>query len=535
MKRIITTFPLYICVLLLLQACYKDKGNYDYIDSNEVTFLSRLVPYIMPADFEFTIAPPISLKYPEADISETFIGEWKLDGEVISNNAILNYKISKPGDYKLSVKLTDKKTGQVYKSKENEYSISVKYPYFLGWMILANKEGTSKLSYIYPLSEDSYIQTDDVYEKMNNGASLGSNPYSLFEYTSYLETLKGDPKLLISQGSGNVTLTGATLKPEKTILEEFMTPQLATGMRIKNLGFKGYFYLIQDESNKIYKKTLQDRKDLYSGKYDLEIFDKPSEISIMMPFNNAHYSSKTDKYALLYDQKNGRFIGIDVHSTRTPGNITYFKNYINAVPTAVLKVNNMGVGTEVLGLSSTETRGSGASSLIRSLIKTKGQYFLHSFTLKDYTATNHRITDTEQIPFKGADLLTDRSIIQFPSSFLETDFFYFTAGVTNEKLYVYNIKANSVSLAYSGTSPIVSLCASPIENVFADFGGNARYPNFKLAAAHENGEIAILDVSKATLTKVYEGIIKDIAQTKLTGFGKVVDMTWRFGGFNGEY
>lgn len=535
MKRIKQYFPLITCMLLLLNACYKDKGSYNYMDSNQVTFLTRLVPYIMPADFEFTITPPISLKYPAEDLNEIFTGEWKLNGIIIGNEAILKHKIATPGDYKLSVKLTDKKTGQVYKSKENEYSISVKYPYFLGWMVLSNKEGASKLSYIYPLSENSYTQTDDVYEKMNNGASLGSNPYSLFEYTSYLETLKGDPKLLISQESGNVTLTGATLKREKTILEEFMTAQLASGLRIKNLGFKGYFYLIQGEDNKLYKKIVSDRKDLYSGKYDLEIFDKPSEITLMMPFNNAHYSSKTDKYALLYDQKNSRFIGIDVHSTSNPGNITYFNNYLSPPASGVLKVNNMGAGTEVLAISSTETRGSGASSAIRSLIKANGQYFLHSFTLKDYTASNHRISETDQVAFKAANLLSNKSIIQFPSSFLETDYFYFTAGPNNEQLYVYNIKTNTASLAYTGTTAIVSICASPIENVFADFGGNAKYPNFKLAAAHENGEIAILDVSKATLTKVYEGIVKDIAQTKLSGFGKVVDMTWRFGGFNGEY
>ena len=326
------------------------------------------------------------------------------------------------------------------------------------------------------------------------------------------------------------------------------------GIGISQFAYKKWMYVVRSEDNGIYLRLIPGSKTRtyipYEGYYQKEEFDgKGADISYMMACNNPHYLYVADRFVMLYDRLNGRFICVDALSNSSstvdaPGNVTYMSNYSGALtenfPKDVLRVNDMGKGTEVLGMSYDDESMfmppiSMIGITITSLVKTVTGYYLHEWSLSAISQTNHIIDGTSQRPFAAADRLTAKSLIQFPSSMSASDYMFFTSGTDNRELYAYNLKTDAYFSVYTAEAPITSLCASPIECTYADLGGNPTYPNFRLALALNSGKIAILDVSVEKLTEVYEGLTRDAGLTVIDGFGKIAGMTWRFGGINCEF
>ena len=136
------------------------------------------------------------------------------------------------------------------------------------------------------------------------------------------------------------------------------------------------------------------------------------------------------------------------------------------------------------------------------------------------------------VPFSGASLINDKSVIRMSSNFEKNPYFYFTDGGNN--LYIYSMATQSHALAYTADSRITHLCNSPIVCEFKNYGGNSEAVNWRMAVVQEGGNVAILDVATAKMVKVFEGSKPELEIKKLSGFGDVKDIVWATN-YEGEY
>lgn len=136
MKKAIIFFG--IVFSWLFSGCYEDKGNYDYIEVNEVTVTVKpegtytIYGYLGE---ELTVAPRLTFQNPSDTLE--FDYTWKLDTTVISHERVLKYthegvcKI-----YALDLFVTDRKSGQVY---TGSVSLQIDSPYKYGFALLTEK------------------------------------------------------------------------------------------------------------------------------------------------------------------------------------------------------------------------------------------------------------------------------------------------------------------------------------------------------------------------------------------------------------
>ena len=88
-------YVFFVACLLLVEACAEDKGNYDYIQINEVTIDSIRTLYSCEAGGHLYINPDIkSLDEATADLSYS----WSIENKEISTDKILDIDLP-PLDY----------------------------------------------------------------------------------------------------------------------------------------------------------------------------------------------------------------------------------------------------------------------------------------------------------------------------------------------------------------------------------------------------------------------------------------------------
>ena len=92
----------------------------------------------------------------------------------------------------------------------------------------------------------------------------------------------------------------------------------------------------------------------------------------------------------------------------------------------------------------------------------------------------------------------------------------------------------SHALLYSAGSKITHLCSSPVVCEFKEYGGNNEQPNFRMAVGQVSGDVAIVDVSKAKMVKVFEGSSPDLEIKVIPSFGDIKDIVWATN-YEGEY
>ena len=549
-----SAFQLSLLLLLaLLPGCKKDLGNYDYRTTNKVSFNDPPQSgYSFITGQEGVLAAPIQLTESLQDTAATFDIGWYLGSERIFTGPVLHYTFEQPGQFKLYLKVINKETQETYLS--SAYDLQVISNFEWGWLILSDRGDTSSLSIIDPDLRCSHR----IYEPSNNNQILGSGPLGIFYYYVY-ESIEGfyvggDAKILINQRSGNLTLDASRLLPDMWLRDEFTGGKEPENLKIDKFFFKELYYGILDSLGEIYLRRVdrENSKIPYYGKYTAlpEDFDgQGTHIACLQNFDffNKNLRSCID-FTILYDDKNARFIGLfEPTSTLTSPAITYFHNYDQelVVPGDVLKVNEMGQGTRVLGITTWEGMdldyswgdipGVTPYSTIYSLIDKggTGEYYIHDWTLKNYKESNHLITDTHQLLFSGSSILTEKSIIRLSPNFEDNPYSYFTDG--NGSLYIHDIRNNAYTLAYETDQPIKDIYASPVVSTFKNYGGNPDYPNWRLALVLEDNTVEVIDVSKANSQQLFLGLKPDLHLATFDGFGEIKGMIWATRGFSGEY
>lgn len=205
-----TNLPiLFVGLVLSLFSCYEDKGNYDYVELNEVSLTtpiegSRYVVdrydtlYIEP-QFDFSLQ-----QLADSDMSykwEIYLDDWantETQSIVLSTEKNLRAQITRPAsttDYAVVLTVTENSTGASYRFK---YYVSVLPSVLSGLMVLQDENGKCRLDYLASTyAEPSFASNrhvSHVYAINNDGIALEGTPrgvsFSLVTKSSYEPQVK---------------------------------------------------------------------------------------------------------------------------------------------------------------------------------------------------------------------------------------------------------------------------------------------------------------------------------------------------------
>lgn len=167
----------YLFILQLvvsLTACYRDKGNYDYREINEVAISGIEDSYARDIDDNLMIEPSIEgTQY--SDLSR-FSYAWKFDDRVVSEEFALDYIVNlTPGMRRGRFEITDRETG-VVTNRDFALNVSSSTAGDL-FMILSKSRGKAEMSYMRLDREDANFAVNYFEERF--GRPLGADPQQL--------------------------------------------------------------------------------------------------------------------------------------------------------------------------------------------------------------------------------------------------------------------------------------------------------------------------------------------------------------------
>ncbi len=173
-------FNKFIVISLLvfsLLSCYKDYGNYDYNELNEISITGIEESYVVEQFENFTIQPVIEQADATDETNLEFLWHMYPDNrlnnsDTLSTERDLNATVfSTPGYYKAICRVTDGNTGVFVKK---EFSVQVVNTYSNGLMILSELNNNANIAFLNSagsLYEDVYYTVNKVY--------AGKNPVGL--------------------------------------------------------------------------------------------------------------------------------------------------------------------------------------------------------------------------------------------------------------------------------------------------------------------------------------------------------------------
>ena len=184
MKRFIL-FSLFVS--FWFSACYEDKGKYSLIDYNDVTLdvVASLTKKTIILGDTVRIVPKMAWKYPDRD-TLAYAYRWEMGlGNVVSTDRNFEYIPTSCGQFDVNFYMTDRSTGIEF--HDSHTAIEVRSPYKVGWLILAEKDNRTSLSYIRRDSwqdEDKkthyeWVAYPDVYATLYPDNPLGTGPLKL--------------------------------------------------------------------------------------------------------------------------------------------------------------------------------------------------------------------------------------------------------------------------------------------------------------------------------------------------------------------
>jgi hypothetical protein len=182
----------FIFSVFLSLGCYKNKGNYDYRDINQVVLKTDgdTVTVILPARLKVNL----SLQQTQAG-NEGFDFEWVLyptgatptTRRTLGTTQNLEATITEqPGTYYLMIYARDRKTGVEYQKRLYVYVLTA---YSEGWLVVEENNGACDLSMITPA--DAIFR--NIYSKANKGQQLPAGTRRIPE----IKTNRGEQKIFI--------------------------------------------------------------------------------------------------------------------------------------------------------------------------------------------------------------------------------------------------------------------------------------------------------------------------------------------------
>ena len=312
-------------ILLLLTACYSDKGNYDYHDINDVTIggIDRENVYVAYA-FQTTLKSTPQIRSTMGDES-SYEYTWRiiprnadtgkgasLDEFVVSHDRNLVYPVQlTDGDYTGFFEVKDPATGVTW---IEDFYLQVISQGSTGWVVACDQgDGRTRLDLI---GKDSENTNDVLYPDLwkNLDFEMGV-PKRLFyvgdNYASYL----GFPVLVTDQGSYSITGNDFHIGEDTDLKWYFGT--VSDRILVANSTIELYTtnwvanWWVIDDSGKIYATECTDRA-FFS--YPINILDGQTEfkaapfVGVSYTYNDTDEDWNYNYAAIFYDEQGRRFL-----------------------------------------------------------------------------------------------------------------------------------------------------------------------------------------------------------------------------------
>lgn len=541
MKRYVKLLTALLAGAFLATACYEDKGNYDYSTTGDDILVYRMdtmqnVRLTWSYDEKIVIEPGYKILHERVSESDLAY-EWSIDGEVVSEERILEIDPLRVGRHAGSFTVIDTGHGIRYSTI---FTLVITSSFAEGWFILSDDGGQSLLSYVNLLDATTPGElVRDVYGDVN-GEPLGSDPRKirLVSYDGQTPTYEWE----VLQGSGSVSIDQATITKVIDINTEFIGGAAPEGF-VPVDGFqRDGGSILLSEDGKVYQRDFSFYNDYpvaHSGKYGTTpvYFDGGMEIALMNGFD--HFTNKSYghiPFALLYDRQNNRLLS--VYGFNVKGNIASEFGTFRAVripESASVQpgdtdsesgltfpdVADLGDYTvEAMGARVTyATVGVATTSTNILLLKnqTGGKYYLLSFDYKMNSETSVAIALNWFRALPEVEGFGEESL--FEVCIGGNEVLFFTAGTDNNTLYAYDLVAGTATAVYTAPGQITALRPGVVDvpSTYAAYAKTVYKDRMLLGT--ESGQLVLLDISEEAVTA---GSTPEIAT--FSGLGKVVDM-----------
>lgn len=491
MKKILSGIAL--SAVVLLTACYEDKGNYNYKELVEVQIsgIEEDKEYTAYVDEVFQI--PVEVTYKNGTLKDVSY-EWRIDNKVVSTEKDLDILVNlpvKPGMYS-DFSVIDNETGIRTMIK---FKVNVSTPYYNGWMILSDETSHSVLSYIR--NDGTFFA--DIYQELN-GEQLNGGATRIKEHWIPWGSSTGEVFVGITNGPNySVDLNGDNFKRVVYNKDEFLGG-IPEDFAPQNMDcVSNWDYIISN--GKLYTRYIERTTDAQyhegvfvngavSGEYTLLPITMRG--NIVMSNDIIAFDVESKSYKLL---RNGQMSNF---------------NYANDSKKAFVPYN-MGKTLLAGGASSAE---SPRDYFITFLKGDDGQYYVQRFLFSGYGAKTY--TSISETVFPNPELIkpdTKWAVC------IGRPYVYFTSG---NKLYSYYFNDENASVVkelkgttFAGNIKEIALCLTDYQ---------------KLAVISENpsnpgkNDFMLLDVSVIGDGVTIEGSKKEAV------LGNVVYMVYKIGG-----
>lgn len=492
--------------IILVQACYKDKGNYDIIDYNRINSITLPLPPPIVMGNTIRITPAIEWKYPERD-TLSFDYEWRQGDSVISNEKHLEFIPNATGNILIYLYAKEKSTGIVSRSVTQIQVISA---YKAGWLLLTNNNGRSGLTYIRRdahldinnMLVYEYKQFTDIYDDIFPGNPLGENPIKLI--TKVFPDFSRD-EVLVLQDNSPVFLNGDNFSKTTSLLNEFPEQAIPNNVTAIDYADGNATNFVLSADGKLYwKRNNKPIGGLHEGLYmDVPIYFEggDSEIKSILNISTDHSS-----FVYVYDDLNKRFLGLytTMGITDFLGSKMYTVNTATP-PSGWVDLSNMN------GYSLMYCGDYANASSFVNIIKDNatGQFLYQTYILQmNYTSLG--VSDQQQEVFAGNGIVSDNTVYyRIPNS----SYLFFGEG---SKLYFYDVNTKNVKL-YSDFG------AGRIKKIISDADSG------EIGVALDNGIFYICSVQNTILGSNDPGDAGILFQSE--NIGNIIDLNWKWGSF----
>lgn len=502
-----------LCFVLtcLFISCFDDKGNYDYMDINEVK-----ISGIDQSKYYEQIAFLDTLKlYPEIEGSlygsneDKYQYEWKIiplhadkDDEVDPSSYVvgkeknLEYPIElAAGNYNCSFIVLDTESNIRW---HQFFYLQVKTLTSEGWMVLCDKNGEARLDIIFNVNEQDDLIAHDLWK---DSEFKTGKPYNLI----FTYCVNGSGRLFICEnGTYNLDVTDLHVGEENSLRWVFGTSPERVDVRGSGLSQfydKMRYWVVVDKDGDVYSNNTADVGSVFG--YPINMIDGKTEFEAA-PFVGVTYAQYYGASILLYDNTHKQFLELRDGSVY-PSVMKFIGEN---------KLFNAQTGRDMVHLESTKTGYNYA--ILRDPQSQK--YYFYGMIM------NEKGKNSQE--YHG-EIIGDglENVQQFACHHMHPYVFY----VSNNKVYQFDMahprnKAKEV-LSFPGET-IRLIKFNPFV-AWAGYQNWERARGFNLVVAtNVDGE----DEDHCGVVRMYDvpELLGDLVKIKeYTGFGRIVDVAYR--------
>lgn len=495
-------------------SCYDDKGNYDYNPINELDIKgidnSQWYEQLAHTD-TLKIYPEIKSSLYDDDSDSRYEYEWKIipsEKAIDPDNDTATYIVSREKDLEYFVTLPagDYRCSYIVRDKEN---LLEKYTFFYlrvktltseGWMVLCDQDGESRLDILFNINDSTDIISHNIWSEslLKKGKPINA----LFSYNTggYSARL-----LLCDNGTYNMDRLSLAVEEENDLIWEFGIPVDKIDIRASAINLAGgttkYWGLV-DKTGELYLKNTAIPGSVFE--FAANLLNGQTKFKAAPFIGISHLTYPSGASMLLYDDTNKQFLEI-AQGASYPSVMRFSGDMLFDAKT----------GRDIVHLESTKEAGVNYAILKDPI---NGKYYYYGIQLQP-AGKNSQIYYGEIL---GAGL---DQVKQFACHHRYPYIFY----SSGNKIYQFDInnpnrEAKEV-LSFPGeTIQVIKFNVFVAWEAYKDW---ERERNFQLlVATNKDGA----DEDNCGIIRMYSvpNLMGDLVKkSKNTGFGKIVDVTYR--------